>query len=433
MFFSSFFVLSFSYGCIDRVKEAKAGMILLTSERCTNCNRISRIIADMKPILPKGSKICTEMHHHFFESYKSIMKRKPNYDVPNFALFRKGKFVSIASDTLNEKTISHTMNALLHPPVHFVDDSNISNAKFYRTEKTIIFKSFEDFEPFYQVAIHFRNYPFTFLVGEGEFSATMVDNLRKRTINYRGYPESLIEWVAKVTDITPPLPFTAKNNSMLLYTTYGAVPQEIEEIYDKLSYLIGDHISLGYANWDRDHLMLKNCSVSPADGTFVAFSNGICYPFVDEDVITPELLAFFLSKVVQGFYLNPRPCAPTARNFGRVVPLDARTIEKKIPSHKCAVLHLSNSESLSHNSVSQIYAKVARKFTQKNLAFYELDTHLNWAPSYVPNNDRFPLIAMWRPNDRRPMIFRDVLTNGSLANWVLAKAISSCNLTISEN
>ncbi|KAK8835579.1 hypothetical protein M9Y10_042465 [Tritrichomonas musculus] len=423
-----FLILQTKLSCIERVHNSDAGMIFLTADSCRHCNYVSTLIQNIRPTLPKGSVICSKNKQNF----NNFLSRKPNFDVPNFALYRKGEFIQISTENFTAQSITKTINDLLHPPVNFIDESNISLSQFYKTEKTIIFHGEEeDMEEFYRVSIYFRNYPITFLVGYGNYSAIMIDNFRKRQINYRGYPEQLVEWVSKVSDITPPYPTLGINNTAFLYLTYGAVPQETEILFNQLSYKIGEHVALGYANWDRDRLQIKPCKMSPAEGTYVAITpDGICYPFVDDDVATPELISFFMSKVVQGYYKRPTKNSSTTINFGRVVPLNAGMITKKIPSHKCAVLHISNSLSYSHMDVSKIYAKVARKFTQKSLAFYELDTQYNWAPSYVPNNDGFPMIAMWRPNDQRPYIFKEVLTSATLTNWVLAKALSFCNLTM---
>lgn len=423
-----FSIIQAKLSCIERVRQADAGMIFLTADSCRHCNLVSSIIKNVRPNLPNGSVICSKNKQNF----NNFLIRKPNFDIPNFALYRKGEFIQISTENFTSQSIDKTIHDLLYPPVNFIDDSNESLSQFYKTEKTIIFHGEEeDFEEFYRVAIYFRNYPITFLVGYGNYSAIMIDNYRKRQINYRGYPEQLIEWVSKVSDITPPFPCLGLNNTVFLYVTYGSVPQETEVMFNQLSYRINEHIALGYANWDRDRSQLRQCNISPSEGTYVAITpDGKCFPFVDDDVATPELISFFLSKVVQGYYSKPHLNSSTTMNFGRVVPLNAELIAKKIPSHKCAVLYISNSLSFSHMYVSKVYAKVARKFTQKNLAFYELDTQYNWAPSYIPNNDGFPMVAMWRPKDQRPYIFREVFTSDKLTNWVLAKALSFCNLTM---
>ena len=423
----SLLLLQISKTCIEKVKEREAGMVLITTNDCNNCQKMSNLVSKMKKLIPKEGKICSQDGRHF----EKILQRKPNFDVANFALYRKGEFLSIITDNLTEDTISQTMKTLLNPPIYKVDENTINRSIFYQKNKTVVFRNNEEDNEFYKVAILFRDYPITFLLAEGEFGATMIDNVKKRTIHYRGYPESLVEWVAKTADITPPLPYFSPNNTLLVYATYGSVPKETDNIFDSLSYQLVGHVSLGYANWDRDKYLLRNCKISPNNGTYLGINpNGVCYPFVDDDVVTPELLNFFIRNVRIGYYDYPSPSSQPIYSFGRVVPLNATSILYKIPSHKCTVLHYSNSKSLSHDEVSRAYARVARKFSQPNLTFYELDAYYNWAPPYVPKNDGFPLIAMWGPHDWRPYIFREILSNGTLANWVLAKANSVCNITI---
>lgn len=429
MFLLIFTTLQIVQGCFERVQNAEAGMILLKEEPCRYCNNFSHYVQQIKSSLPEGGIICSKESRVLPISFP----RRPNYAVPNFLFFRKGELFQVTTENFTLHSISQTMNKLLNPPVHFIDDSNVSSPIFYQTEKTVIFYGEdEDFEQFYRASIHFRNYPITFLMGHGEYSAKLIDNYRKRTINYRGYPESIIDWVSKVSDITPPFPVYSSNSSLFLFATYGPSQPETEELFNKLSYLINENFILGYANWDRDRDFLQKCRVTPnKQGTYLAITpDGRCYPFVDDDVATPELISFFLSKVYNGQFDSPKKILNAESSIGRVLPLDSNLIRTKIPSNKCTVLHITNSFSFSHKYSTKIFAQIAPQFAQKNLAFYEIDTRFNSLPAYVPNNDGFPMVAMWKPNDEKPSIFRDIMTKGTLANWIFAVANLNCNITI---
>lgn len=413
--------------CLAAVKKYKAAIVLLESKFCTGCLQVKRLLRDLKSEFPDNTTTCSAS----LLKFETNLKRKPDREVPNFALFRNGRLITVATENVTNESLLHTLKVLRDPPIDkYEGDPDTDNKDILRT---VIFRGEEDDEQFAKTAILFRNYPVRFLREPGEFGVSVYDNLKKRVTIWRGYPESIVEWVEKVVNLTRPIPFHRKHSILFLAVGYGATSPDTDTYFDYLSDgNLPDGVVLGYANWDRDASLLKNCSISPNDRTFVVVKpNGVCYPFVDDDVISCELLKLFLHTVVHGGYDNRKPVNSMERRYGMVTPLNGSKIADVIPSPSiCTILHLYTETSISTPKMQQMYATLARRFSQKNFRFYEMDSRTNWRPTWVPNNDGFSMLATWAPGDRRPNIFRGIMTLESLTKWIHATAYQTCNLTM---
>ena len=413
--------------CLQAVKKHKAAIVLLESRFCTGCLQVKRMLRDLKSEFPEGTTTCCANLVKFQES----LKRKPDREVPNYALFRNGKLITVVAEEMTNESLLRTLRVLRDPPIERIQEG--TEIESDRVLKTVVFRGDEEDEQFAEAAILFRNYPVRFLWERGEFGVSVLDNVKKRTTIWRGYPESIVEWIEKLVNLTRPMPFHRNNSALFLAVGFGVTSPDTDDFFDYLSDgNIPESVVLGYANWDRDAEMLKNCSISPNERTFVLIKpNGMCYPFVDDDVVSSELLKIFIHSVMRGMYDKRAPVSGTEKRYGLVSPLNGASIADTIPNPKiCTMLHIYSESSLSTPKMQQMYATLARRFSQKNFRFYEMDTRMNWRPTWIPNNDGFPMLATWAPGDRRPNIYRGIMTLESLTKWIHATAYQTCNLTM---
>lgn len=402
-------------------------MVLLLSSSCTGCAQAKKLIRTLKPVMPPGIKILSTD----LISFQRQLNRKPNKRVPNYAIFRKGKLISVEAANYTYQTFLETIYNIANPRIETISNTSVIDDPQF--ENTVIFSGSEIDEQFIETAIHFRDSKIKFMFHTGEFGVSIHQQAMNKTTFWRGYPESIVEWIEKVIGFTKPIPFHLGNSSIFFAVTRGATDPEIETYFDYLSNdNIPDGVVLANGNWERDKSLLADCQISPNERSFVLVKpDGRCYPFVDDDVVSCELLKIFISRVMYNWYDQTAPVTPADKKFGMVSPLKGDNIAKMIPNARgCTMLHLYNDASQSTDEMQLLFARIARRFAQRNFKFYEFEIRRNCRPSWIPDSDGFSMFAAWPPGDRRPVIYRSHMTTEAVTKWTHSIARELCNVTI---
>lgn len=415
---------------LHSIKRSLASIVLITTPKCAQCEKIKENTKDIDNKLPNN----TSFHVMSMIKWNRKMKNKLYADVPYFGLFYEGELIKIISKMMNERKILKLMDIILNPKISMLN-TNLVHPFLEANRNVILLESTYRHYNFNIAAIYFFDYPnisFAWMLGNNS-KISFLDYKSQRVEIFYENDNKLIDWIKNVTDQTPPLNLHFGSSGMLLSVVYGRELKETNALFGKLAIKVGSLLTFGYANWIRDASYISDCQISPNNRTYVILNDKLqCYPFVDDDVISFDLVWFWVSKKINGNYDRRSPLQDIPVTHGAIIPLNAENIRNKIPGKRaCTVLHMSNSNSIDHPNVSGALAKSARNFMINNkIVFYEINPQYNACPSYLPNNDGFPMIVMYAPQDHRPHIFSAVFSPQALHNWIIETAQNVCNISI---
>jgi hypothetical protein len=165
--------------------------------------------------------------------------------------------------------------------------------------------------------------------------------------------------------------------------------------------------------WADARPYLDLCLISRNDMSFIllmdlAPGRQVCWLFPDMDFYSKERLGEFVRQGISR-YLTPIQFDDADATGSANV-----TIPRPVP----AVVLFSNPGSLSNLVAEETFGGVAQAFSGRNVAFIRFDQSKVKVPPYMPSTDGFPLIAFWGPNDKRPHVFREILSVEAVVAWI---------------
>lgn len=172
-------------------------------------------------------------------------------------------------------------------------------------------------------------------------------------------------------------------------------------------------------SWENATDLLSPCMIEEDELTFVLHNFGTrkienCFVFQDMDVFSPELLLFFVRSRMAEVHSKQARRSPSPKSEG-VKKLGVLQFQERVPDQRfLTVVFFTGQSSISKSQARLIFRMVASDFADDNVVFYESGPTIGNHPSF----DGFPLIAMYRPNNSQPLIFRQTLTREKLTSWI---------------
>lgn len=406
--------------CLVEATKSTAAVVLICSKDFDYCAKMKKMMKKIQLKAPSDTLLCSISK----VKWNTFLQQKLNREIPYFALFRKGKLIDLVTFNVTEKAVMSTLNSLRDPPV-IVYNKTIDPSKLDKNKMVISLSSNQVYEPFYTAAFKFRNSFLTFIHQPGDnISIKFYNRVKNKTITFNKNEQQLMSWIKTCSQAIPPFPYIPKNISAFIAIVKSGESDEINDLFGNLDKNIQEPVVFGYANWKRDYSKIANCRLKPNSVSFVLI-NEDCYPFLDDDVMTPELIKEFIIKTIKKSKQNEKNKKESISYYDSesgVYTINSTMFMNLIPGNNCKFVHLSNKQSLSNNISYDNFKKASYYFSkanQKYMNFYQFDYSSNWVPPYLPNPDGFPMIVLYYPNNTRPTIYRNLHKKTNIQNWFI--------------
>ena len=400
--------------CLTDISRSLSGIILLKNKFCLKCNKTEILISNLN--LSKNTIFCSMS----FKKWKKLMNYGEISKNPQISYFRNGVFLGIYNRKMSIKYLNKLINDLINPPIINIDENYSKLISFKSENINILFSSKLPIpELFNQISLKYRDYGLNFYHKIGKYGIQLINNFEKKAYNYLN-TINLDEWIKKNSNFYFPIPYLSKNSSNLIAILNNYINFETLNLFSLMKNEFNYLINFNFAHWNRDKNILLNCQLSHNNLTFIFLKNNNfppkCNIYSDIDVLSLESLQFFVRYNIRGKFDNIDKEGISGFFKDNIQHLNSTEFLLNIPNNNYSIVFFDNPNSFSRSIVNLNFLNLSKNFL--NLKFFQINIEENWLPSYVPNNDNFPLIVLYKPNDKRPFIFQKPFNLINLINWI---------------
>ena len=194
----------------------------------------------------------------------------------------------------------------------------------------------------------------------------------------------------------------------------------------KNTYVFENFVDFNVSNWEEGENLSQFCSISKNNLSYVAEISGDCFIFPDVDVISPELLLFWLQNIMMDV-ANGEVTQTISTEFS----FGSNHVPQSIPDNShLIVIYIENSNSFSLFNSRFIYQNVKDILSNEPIMFLKIP--YNSKNHKFPTSDGFPLILCYHKNDRQPYVYKSKFEISKIKNWILKHKEESDNNNMPE-
>lgn len=381
-----------------------------------------------------------------YSEYSLSDKTTLSQHFTNIIITRENQFLEHYQGNFSLESVSKEINQVFYSYVEILNESSISdfkkarNSLFLLTGPTII-KEYEDAAFYYKDT----NARFGFLYQNSSTDSFVsliyiknkhnVTRIYDRTVPLIQFIRSCKSQFSKKNENHNFQQLRIPMHSIQFVAISNNFSEEIQTAFD----YINNSNYKGYIDFDVVSIqnsieLKKKCNLKKTDFSNLSFViypkfrlNGSiddCFVFQDMDFYSKELLYFFVSKTVN-FYVfhfnNKIHRVDEDYTFSNPLVLSQSNFSRFVPGRKFSIVFIECQKSFSNSRAKMIFNSLSNEFknkkVQKPVLFCRIE--YQYDDFKLPSADSFPTFAIFKPFDKRAVVFNQILTLNNLRDWVL--------------